>query len=288
MTKVTLDMSSFKALASDTRLNILKSLDGKKMNLKDISKETELNKATLHEHLNKLSEAGLVKRIERKGHKWVYYKLTWKGEGLLHPENTRIVVLFSLTFIALAAGIVQFIRYLTVKVSNTIPRNLNDFGSRFGKEAGDLVKNGNVTAPNNGVCGVSDGVNSTIHDALDSAVDPSLLTKYSVIRCGNGNVSLPGTFDLLSEKTINSNPTILPFLKDNLQFEWKLSKISTNQTVNSTTSKLDTGANFAAEQTTNFTSDPMLLYIAIGCFILFASILCISIWRYKKNKTPKL
>ena len=80
MPKITLDMNAFKALASDTRLDILRALDGKKMSLKDISKETKLNKATLHEHLVKLNEAGLVKRKEREGHKWVTYKLTWKGE----------------------------------------------------------------------------------------------------------------------------------------------------------------------------------------------------------------
>ena len=75
MTKLTLDMNTFKALASDTRLDILKALDGKKLSLKDISRITNLNKATLHEHLTKLNEAGLVKKKEREGHKWVYYKL---------------------------------------------------------------------------------------------------------------------------------------------------------------------------------------------------------------------
>ena len=111
MVKLTLDMNTFKALASDTRLDILKVLDGKHMSLKDISTATSLNKATLHEHLCKLNEAGLVKRKERDGHKWVYYKLTWKGECLLHPENTRIVVLFCSTFFTLFLGIVQLINY---------------------------------------------------------------------------------------------------------------------------------------------------------------------------------
>jgi len=90
MGKVTLDMATFKALASDTRLGILKALDGKRMALKDISKVTNLNKATLHEHLSKLNEAGLVKKNEREGHKWVFYKLTWKGECLLHPRGVVI------------------------------------------------------------------------------------------------------------------------------------------------------------------------------------------------------
>ena len=99
MSKITLDLNAFKALASDTRLDILRALDGKKMSLKDISNVTNLNKATLHEHLSKLNEAGLVKKKERDGHKWVYYKLSWKGESLLHPENTKIVVMFTTTFI---------------------------------------------------------------------------------------------------------------------------------------------------------------------------------------------
>jgi len=111
MPKVTLDMNTFKALASDTRLDILRALDGKKMSLKDIEKATRLNKATLHEHLQKLNEAGLVKRKEREGHKWVYYKLTWKGEGLLHPENTRIVVMFSITFVSLLLAVMLLVSF---------------------------------------------------------------------------------------------------------------------------------------------------------------------------------
>lgn len=121
MPKVTLDRETFKALASDTRLDILRALDGKSLGLNDIAKVTSLNKATLHEHLNKLAEAGLVKRNEREGHKWVYYKLSWKGENLLHPENTRIVVLFSVTFIAFCAGIYQLFLYFSgrfVSVAN--------------------------------------------------------------------------------------------------------------------------------------------------------------------------
>ena len=116
MSKITLNMNTFKALASDTRLDILKALDGNKMGLNDISKATKLNKATLHEHLSKLHEAGLVKRKEREGHKWVYYKLTWKGEGLLHPENSRIVVLFTTTVITLFFGIIFLFHFIKGKI----------------------------------------------------------------------------------------------------------------------------------------------------------------------------
>lgn len=112
MTKVNLDIQSFKALASETRLDILRALDGKKMNLSEIVRATNLHKMTLHEHLGKLAEAGFIKRIERDGHKWVYYKLTWKGESLLHPENTRIVVMFSSTLFILFFGIIALIHHI--------------------------------------------------------------------------------------------------------------------------------------------------------------------------------
>jgi DNA-binding transcriptional ArsR family regulator len=111
MSKVVLDRETFKALASDTRLDILKALDGRQLSLTDLMRATNMNKATLHEHLSRLTEVGLVKRLSREGHKWVYYRLTWKGESLLHPENTRIVVFFTISFISLCAGIIQILSY---------------------------------------------------------------------------------------------------------------------------------------------------------------------------------
>ena len=79
MEKIIIDKDTFKVLASNTRLNILKTLDGKKLNLNDISRETKLSKAALYEHVKKLYEAGLIKRHEKQSHKWFYYNLSWKG-----------------------------------------------------------------------------------------------------------------------------------------------------------------------------------------------------------------
>ncbi len=95
MPELPLDSKAFKVLGSETRLNILRTLDKRKMNLSEISRETKLTEATLHEHLNKLNEAGFIKRKEREGHKWVYYSLSWKGNSLLHPETTKILLIFS-------------------------------------------------------------------------------------------------------------------------------------------------------------------------------------------------
>jgi len=206
MSKVTLDMNTFKALASDTRLGILRALDGKKMGLKDISQATKLNKATLHEHLTKLNEAGLVKRKEREGHKWVYYKLTWKGECLLHPENTRIVVLFSATFVALATGIIQMITYVK----------------------GTMVS----AAPGIFLAGQTEALNESlvrVASEADGVVNNSKAYDYDTTFGGGNN----GAIDALYQ-------------------------------------------------------DPLFFYIALACFAIFAVVLCVSIWRYRKNKTPKL
>jgi DNA-binding transcriptional ArsR family regulator len=201
MTKVTLDMDTFKALASDTRLDILRTLDGKKMSLKDISAATKLNKATLHEHLVKLNEAGLVKRKEREGHKWVTYKLTWKGESLLHPENTRIVVMFSITFIALWAGVIQLLWYVKGTMAAV---GSNDYFAYQSKES----SGGDGIAP----------------DGMDPIADESLRI------LGNG---------------LN-------------------------------------------EEAATFFQDPLFLYLAIACFIVFTVVVCVATWRVWKNKTPKL
>ncbi len=174
MAKVSLDLDSFKALASETRLDILRTLDGKKMSLRDITKATNLHKMTLYEHLSKLVSAGFIKRIEREGRKWVYYKLTWKGASLLHPENTRIVVMFSITFISLFFGFISFIAFLIQKPVKTVSRSpLFDM------------------------------------DKLETA----------------------------TESTVSS---------------------------------------------------PLFLYIAVICVVVFFSLLAVSVWRYKKNKTQKL
>ena len=131
MSRVTLDLNSFKALASETRLDILRVLDGKKMSLNELSETLNLNKATVHEHLMKLYEAGLVKRKEREGHKWVYYKLSWKGASLLHPDNTKIVILFTITIASLFIGISEFIVFLnsSIRQNHIIDKSLENIGA---------------------------------------------------------------------------------------------------------------------------------------------------------------
>src|SRR2546425_12312328 len=106
--KITLDQESFRALASDVRVEVLKRLDARRETVTDLSNLLALSKPTLLEHLEKLQNAGLVKRID-EGRKWIYYELTDKGRKILHPECVAITLALGAAVVltALAASDVR-------------------------------------------------------------------------------------------------------------------------------------------------------------------------------------
>src|SRR5256712_12094116 len=101
--KITLDQESFKALASDVRVGILKRLDVRRETVTDLSNLMTLSKPTLLEHLEKLQSAGLVKRVD-EGRKWIYYELSDKGRKILHPERVAITLALGIAVALVATG----------------------------------------------------------------------------------------------------------------------------------------------------------------------------------------
>jgi DNA-binding transcriptional ArsR family regulator len=96
--RVELDKKSLFALASDTRLDILRSLQPMRRTVSQLSESLGIDKAAVHRHLKKMEEGGLVKRFEEHG--FVYYGLSWKARDLLSPnENTRIIILLSASWL---------------------------------------------------------------------------------------------------------------------------------------------------------------------------------------------
>lgn len=104
MAKITLDADTFRALASSTRLTVLKALDERRKTLTELSRDLALNKATVHEHLQLLTAAGLVRKRDDEGRKWIYYELTWTGQRILHPEATTTFSLLLGLSVAAAGG----------------------------------------------------------------------------------------------------------------------------------------------------------------------------------------
>jgi len=263
MAKITLDRETFKALASDTRLDILKTLDGKHMGLNDIAKATNLNKATLHEHLTKLNDAGLIKRAEREGHKWVYYRLTWKGESLLHPENTRIVVLFTMTFMTLAAGILQLISYVKGTIMNL----------RY-----NILTIGNEQV-----------ITERAFDFQDRLITTLNANTSSLPTYGLPDIP-PGAPDVLRDFILRTKSSQLPYTDSyslSLDKQWTYihSVEDTGALAPNAGSKLVIDPSQGVLQAVY--QDPTFLYIAIGCFVLFSVVLCVALWRLWENKTPK-
>ena len=111
MERIVLKKEIFDALSSETRLKILKKLDERRKTVTELAKELNCHKSAIHRHLQKLMEAGLIKKNEDE-RKWVYYSLTLTAKNILHPERVEILLLLS-SIISFITGI--FIFYSTRK-----------------------------------------------------------------------------------------------------------------------------------------------------------------------------
>lgn len=100
--EVRLDKETFKALASETRVDVLKLLNKRRHMQSELASSLGLSVPTVKEHLSALEKAGLVERHD-EGRKWKYYSLTSKGKGVLNPEEMRIWIVLG-TFVIGAVG----------------------------------------------------------------------------------------------------------------------------------------------------------------------------------------
>ncbi len=103
------DRETIKALASESRLNILKNLGERRKMPAELQRSLGLSASTIVEHLSTLEKTGLVKRIET-GHKWVYYELTEKGQALVQPRfPTKFVIVLALGVVFAFGGAARFL-----------------------------------------------------------------------------------------------------------------------------------------------------------------------------------
>jgi DNA-binding transcriptional ArsR family regulator len=100
--KITLDSSTFKALASGTRVKILKTLEKRNHTQSELSAVLKMSIPTIKDHLTAMEQGGLVKRKE-EGRKWIYYALTEKAKCVLDPERKRLWIVLSF-FVLSAIG----------------------------------------------------------------------------------------------------------------------------------------------------------------------------------------
>lgn len=114
--KLELDRKIFKALSSEIRINILKILNERRTTVTKLSKVLNLSKSTVHKHLSKLIESGLIVKSKRNpSSKLVYYELSENGISLMGGDVKRTMLLLSSATIGFAVGIYELANYIIGK-----------------------------------------------------------------------------------------------------------------------------------------------------------------------------
>lgn len=112
--KITLDSSTFKALASGTRVNILKSLEKRNHTQSELASLLKMSIPTVKDHLKEMEAAGLVRRRE-EGRKWIYYSLTEKSKCILDPERKRLWIVLGFFVFATIGTVITLSKYLGMR-----------------------------------------------------------------------------------------------------------------------------------------------------------------------------
>ena len=94
-----------KALASDTKVAIMKSLAERRKMPAELSREKNLSPSTVTEHVKELERLGLVRR-NATGHKWVYYELTDMGKSIVSRQKipVQVFMMFCVGFVMIVAS----------------------------------------------------------------------------------------------------------------------------------------------------------------------------------------
>ncbi len=147
---IRLDKAAFRALASETRVAILKQLAQRRKTLTELAAALGMAPSTLKEHLDSLKAADLVKLCD-DGHKWKYYELTRNGRAVLNPGERKILVLLALGLIAALAFGLQLPadlagRSATEAASKTLPE-LAVPGAQGGPAPAELTTPTGLSAP---------------------------------------------------------------------------------------------------------------------------------------------
>ena len=141
--KITLDRETFRALAVDTRIEILKRLgDEYQLTLTDLSQAMGMAPSTIKEHLERLVDVGLIRQVEGDT-KWKYYRLTGKGKQLLNPYEKKVWIVLSTTILLLFASLYRLLYLLKGSLTQAVNLESRGFHTAPGLESfegGNIMK----------------------------------------------------------------------------------------------------------------------------------------------------
>ena len=119
--KIKLTKEIFRVLSSETRITLLKKLAQRRMTVSELSRELNVAKSTVHEHLLLMTASGLIISAS-DDHIWKYYEITGPGKNLLLPENsTKFVIILSFSGFLCAIGALAAFIFAWLSTSTNIP-----------------------------------------------------------------------------------------------------------------------------------------------------------------------
>lgn len=159
-----IDRKTLKALAADTRLDILKSLGKRRKTPSELAKELNLAASTIVEHLNRLEEADLIRR-EETGHKWIYYNLTEKGSALVKPRiPTNFVIILGICILVVCVGFFYYYNLSYASFSEARPSmiTLPESQKALETQTGGLTGENPAATATANITNVTNSTNSTM------------------------------------------------------------------------------------------------------------------------------
>lgn len=138
-----LNISTFRALSSPTRIEILKSTLQGENTTTEISDSLDKSKSTVSGHLQKLTEAGLLKKEEVEGRKRVTYEPTGKARAIVEGRKRKVRFSVATGFVMAIAGTGAFGRYA---VQGATFQSSEKLGSSGGGEMGAMTAESADTA----------------------------------------------------------------------------------------------------------------------------------------------
>jgi len=101
MDELKIGIEEFKALSSDTRINIIKLLHERNHTLSELSAKLNMSSPTIKQHIGTLLKSDLIQQKD-EGRKWKYYCLTRKGKKLVEPENEpKVMILLTASIVGM-------------------------------------------------------------------------------------------------------------------------------------------------------------------------------------------
>ena len=135
--KVYIQANTLRNLISNETKQVLHHLDSKDLTTEQLQKQTNISEDELHHQLTNLLNGNLIKKKQKQN--TFYYSLTYKGSCLLHPENSRILLLYGLSLFSLTFSLAHVIHWIQQTMQTSPKIMVTPNGQLFFDESSSVL-----------------------------------------------------------------------------------------------------------------------------------------------------